>query len=91
MPAALRALREGEREQNERNARADENETDKVELLREGPCTTSDRDPRLDVRTDRRRGDETELLGFALSPGERDNERRERCGHEYGEHAICEK
>ena len=90
VPAALGALRKREREEDERGARADEEEADEVELLRKGPRGANDArvDGALDLGLGRGRGDEPELLGLALRPGEGDDERRECGGDEHGEHAV---
>ena len=90
VPAALGALREREREEDERGARADEEEADEVELLRKGPRGADDArvDGALDLGRGGGRGDEPELLGLALRPGERDDKGGERSGDEYREHAI---
>ena len=97
VPAVPRTPREREREEDERDAGADEHEADDVQLLGERPRL---RPPRAEerhlhgrlgkVRSERGRLQEPEPLRLLLRPEEGDNERRERRGDEDGEHAVCE-
>ena len=85
VPLVLRTRREGEREQDERDARADEQQPNNVQLLGERPRAPAKRRVlRLGGR-----GDEPEALRLLLGPEEGDDEGRERGGDEDREHAVA--
>ena len=85
MPLVLGTRGESEREQYERDAGADEQQPNDVELLSEGPNTPADRR----VFGLAGRGDESQALRLLFRPEEGDDERRERGGDEDGEHAVA--
>ena len=92
VPLAVGAGREGEREQDECDARADQEQADDVELLHERPRAPGEgrgRRRELALACLDRDGDEPEALGLLLGPEEGDEEGREGDGDEDGEHAVA--
>ena len=85
MPLLLGTRREGEGEQDERDTRADKQQTDDVELLRERPNAPAEGGQRA---LGAGRGDEPEALRLLLGPEEGDDEGREGSGDEDREHAV---
>ena len=90
MPLALGALGKGEGKKDEGNGGTEDREADNVKLLGKEPYAAKDRNTDLGLEAGGRgRIDEPEPLCLALSPEEGNNERREGCRDEDGEHAIA--
>ena len=85
MPLLLGTRGKGEGEQDERDTRADKQQTDDVELLREHPNTPAEGGQRA---LGAGRGDEPKALCLLLGPEEGDDEGREGGRDEDGEHAV---